>query len=65
MRKECNGCLKRNLKRDRREGAVGMFHTTIIHYKQAHPDSSFISKMVKLDSSCVHCDRNESQGLWS
>lgn len=48
----CDSCMKRNKRRDGRERPVGVFHTTIIHYHQSHPDSSFISKMAELDSSC-------------
>lgn len=50
----CPSCVKRNEKRgrDTRRRPVGVFHTTIIHYNQSHPDSAFISKMAEQDGSC-------------
>ncbi|CAD26192.2 SIR2-LIKE PROTEIN INVOLVED IN TELOMERIC SILENCING [Encephalitozoon cuniculi GB-M1] len=50
----CAGCVRRNEKRGRdvRKRPVGVFHTTIIHYNQSHPDSSFISKMAEHDNTC-------------
>ncbi|AFN82656.1 SIR2-like protein involved in telomeric silencing [Encephalitozoon romaleae SJ-2008] len=50
----CSACIRRNEKRgkDTRKRPVGVFHTTIIHYNQSHPDSSFISKMTQYDCDC-------------
>ncbi|AFM97934.1 sirtuin-like protein [Encephalitozoon hellem ATCC 50504] len=50
----CPNCIKRNEKRgkDARKRPVGVFHTTIIHYNQSHPDSSFISRTAQNDSDC-------------
>jgi NAD+-dependent protein deacetylase SIR2 len=50
----CSNCLKRNEKRreGQRQLPVGMFHTTIIHYHQIHPDSALISRMMDADGSC-------------
>lgn len=49
----CEECLRRNEKRrERRQSPVGVYHTTIVHYQQSHPEGAFISRMAELDRGC-------------
>ncbi|TBU01935.1 Sir2-like telomeric silencing protein [Hamiltosporidium tvaerminnensis] len=50
---ECINCLEREKKRKenhQRSTPIGVMNTTIIHYYQSHPESSFISEMVSKDT---------------